>query len=407
MEYIVSNKAKMTSIILIAVGLIAFILGSTMHGHHDGHLSQRLWANLLVNGYFFFTISLAAVFFLAIQYVAEMAWGVTTQRIFQAIMSFMPISAFVLLVVLIASSLHYTHLYHWMAEGIMDKESPEYDEILAGKSTYLNLPFYWLRTIIYISVWLFFANWFRKNSLKEDKLDLSQISDGVSPIYRKTIFMSILFIAFFAYSSVSSAWDWIMTIDAHWFSTLFGWYCFSGMWISCMIVAVVLVQYLKGQGLLNEVNESHVHDLSKWMFAISCLWSYLWFAQFMLIWYANVPEETTYYMVRFQEYRALYLGTFFVNFLLPFFLLMSRDAKRNAIFIVPVALVIFFMHFVDVLIMVLPGTMHEHGKLGAVEIGMFFMFLGMFIFTILRALSKAPLQTKNHPMYDESIHLHH
>jgi len=405
MEYTVSNKAKITSLILIVVGLGALLLGIfTSHGHHT---DQRLWANLLVNGYFFFSISLAAVFFLSIQFVAEMAWGVTTQRIFQAIMSYMPIGAVVLLVVLGASSLHLNHLYHWMAEGVTDPASEHYDAIIAGKSGYLNLPFFWVRTILFIAGWIFFARWFRKNSLLEDKLDLSQISDGVSPNYKKAIKMSIFFLLFFAYSSVSSAWDWIMSIDVHWFSTLFGWYAFSGMWISCMIVAVVLVQYLKAQGLLDKVNSSHVHDLSKWMFAVSCLWSYLWFAQFMLIWYANVPEETTYYLERFNEYRLLYVGSFFVNFLLPFFILMSRDAKRNVIFILPVALIIFFGHYIDVLVMVLPGSLHEDGHLGSVEIGMFLMFLGIFIMTILRSLSKAPLETKNHPMYDESVHLHH
>ena len=174
-----------------------------------------------------------------------------------------------------------------------------------------------------------------------------------------------------------------------------------------MIVSVVIVMYLKGQNLLKDVNDSHIHDLVKWMFAVSMLWSYLWFAQFMLIWYANVPEETIYYITRFKDYQLLYLGTFFVNFLLPFFVLISRDTKRNAIFVIPVALIIFFAHFIDVLVMILPGTMHEHGHLGMVEIGMFLTFLGIFIFTVLRALSKAPLATKNHPMYDESIHLHH
>ena len=173
------------------------------------------------------------------------------------------------------------------------------------------------------------------------------------------------------------------------------------------VVAVVLVQYLKDQGLLNDVNRSHIHDLTKWMFALSMLWSYLWFAQFMLIWYANVPEETIYYLTRFESYKLLYLGTFFVNFLLPFFVLMSRDAKRNGIFIIPIALIIFVTHWVDVLILVLPGTMFEHGQLGFVEIGMFLAFLGAFIFVTLRGISKAPLETKNHPMYDESVHLHH
>jgi hypothetical protein len=402
MEYTISNKAKLTTIILIVVGLASLLVGISMdHGHSGG---QRIWANLLVNGYFFFTISLAALFFLALQYVSEMAWGVTTQRVFQAIMAFMPIGAVVLLIVFIASSLHMNHLYHWMGHGVVDPlDTENYDPIIAGKSGYLNLPFFWFRTILYLVVWGYFAWWFRTNSLKEDKLELN---GGVSPIYGKSILKGVLFIAFFAYTSSSSAWDWLMAIDVHWFSTMFGWYCFSGMWVSMMIVAVVLVQYLKKNGYLKEVNSSHVHDLGKWLFAISCLWSYIWFSQFMLIWYSNIPEETTYYVQRFQEYKVLYLGTFCVNFFLPFFILMSRDAKRNGIFLVPIALILFIGHWVNVLIMVLPGTMHEEGELGAVEIGMFLTFLGVFIYTILRALSKAPLMTKNHPMYDESVHLH-
>ena len=409
MEYKVSNHAKLTTLILIVVGIASLLYGvfSGDHGDHGGHAGstgQRLWANLLVNGYFFFSISLAALFFLALQYVSEMAWGVTTQRIFQSIMAFMPIGAGALLVVFIGSTMHWNHLYHWMSEGVMDPSSDNYDAIIAGKSFYLNQPFFWARTILYFSVWMYFANWFRKNSLKEDKLNLE---GSVSPVYKKAIIKGILFISFFAYTSSSSAWDWIMAIDVHWFSTMFGWYCFSGMWVSMMIVAVVLVQYLKKNGYLKEVNSSHIHDLGKWMFAISCLWSYIWFCQFMLIWYSNIPEEVTYYIQRFNDYRGLYIGTFFVNFMLPFFILISRDAKRNGIFLIPVALIIFLGHWVDVLVMVLPGTLFNHGHLGAVEIGMFMIFLGTFIFMVLRALSKAPLMTKNHPMYDESIHLHH
>jgi MFS family permease len=405
MEYTISKNAKITSSILILVGIIALVIGLTSgHGHHT---SQRFWANLLVNGYFFFTISLAALFFLALQYVSQMAWGVTTHRVFQAIMSFMPIGAIVLLIVFIAGAAHMHHLYHWMDPELYIVGGEHYDEIIANKQAYLNTPFFLIRSVIYIAVWMFFAYWLRKKSKEEDALNLAAYADGVSPIYKKSIFMGVLFIFFFAYTSSSSAWDWLMSIDTHWFSTMFGWYSFSGMWVSSMIVAVVLVLYLKSKGYLKEVNDSHIHDLGKWLFAISCLWSYLWFSQFMLIWYSDIPEEVTYYMDRFEHYKLLYVGTFFVNFLLPFFLLMSRDAKRNAIFLLPVALIIFVGHWIDVLVMVLPGTMHEEGGLGLVEIGMFLTFLGGFIFTILTSLSKASLQTKNHPMYDESVHLHH
>ena len=398
MEYKVSKKANITTITLIVLGLVAFLTG--LYTSH-GHTSQRLWANLLVNGYFFFGISLASLFFVALQYIAEMAWGVTTQRVFQATLAFMPISALALILVFLGGTLHWNHIYHWMAEGVTDPASHHYDKIIAGKSGYLNQTFFWVRTIMYFGVWMFFANWFVKKSKEEDEL-----TGDSAPLYKKKVFMGVLFVAFFAYTSSSSAWDWLMSIDVHWFSTMYGWYAFSGMFVSCIIVALLLTLYLKSLGYLKEVNDSHIHDLGKWTFATSMLWSYIWFSQFMLIWYSNIPEEVTYYLERFNDYRGLYLGTFFVNFALPFFVLMSRDAKKNVVFLLPVALIIFFTHWLDVLIMVLPGTMHDHGSLGFIEIGMFLMFLGAFIMVTLRALSKSPLMPKNHPMYDESIHLH-
>ena len=154
-------------------------------------------------------------------------------------MSFMPIGAVVLLAVFIAGAAHMHHLYHWMDPEVHNPESSHYDELIANKGAYLNIPFFFIRSLIYIGVWMFFAYWFRKKSMEEDQLNLA--AGDVSPIYKRSIFMGVLFIFFFAYTSSSSAWDWLMSIDTHWFSTLFGWYAFSGMWVSCMIFAVVLV----------------------------------------------------------------------------------------------------------------------------------------------------------------------
>lgn len=423
-----SNKAKITTFVLMGVGLLGLLIG--YFTDHSEHVTQRFWSNLLINGYFFFGISLTAVFFLALQYVAEVGWSVVIKRIVEAVMSYLPIGALVLMLVFFASTMHWNHIYHWMdgsvtheyvIEATMHGDHPEYvnemvegavenhhfDQLIANKTAYLNAPFFWIRSIVYLLVWFLFARFFRKQSLKEDKLDAGD-KEGSKKIHKKNIVISAIFIVFFAYTSSASAWDWLMSIDTHWFSTMYGWYAFSGMWISTMIVVSVLITYLKSRGNLKEVNDSHIHDVNKWMFAISMLWSYLWFSQFMLIWYSNIPEEVTYYMERFADYKLLYVGAFFVNFLFPFFILMSRDAKRNVVFFLPVALIIFIAHWIDVFVMVMPGTMHEHGNhIGLLEIGMFLLFLGVFIFTVLRALSKAPLMVKNHPMYDESVHLHH
>jgi hypothetical protein len=279
----------------------------------------------------------------------------------------------------------------------MDPKTLEHDTIIQGKTSYLNPTFFWIRTVAYMAVYYIFWTGFRKRSLEEDKI-------GGTDIHFKNYHKGATFLVFFAVFSSTSAWDWIMSIDAHWFSTLFGWYVFAGMWCSTMIVLVTLTLYLKKQGYLQKVNENHIHDLGKWTFATSFLWSYMWFSQFMLIWYANIPEEVTYYVTRIEHFKGLYFGMFFINFAFPMLLLMSRDAKRHAGMLTAVGVIIFAGHWMDMYIMVMGGSMGHHAYVGALEIGMALFFLGFFIRTILSNLTKAPLMPVNHPFLDESVH---
>jgi hypothetical protein len=195
-----------------------------------------------------------------------------------------------------------------------------------------------------------------------------------------------------------------MSIDVHWFSTLFGWYTFAGIWCSTMVVLVILTLYLKKLGYLPKVNDSHIHDLGKWTFATSFLWSYLWFSQYMLIWYANIGEEVVYYMMRIENFKMLYFGMFIVNFAFPMLLLMSREAKRHAGILTLVGVIILSSHWVDVYIMVSAGSMGATASIGFLEIGMAVLMAGVFIRVILKNLTKAPLSPLNHPYLDESIH---
>jgi hypothetical protein len=276
-----------------------------------------------------------------------------------------------------------------------------YDAIIANKKAFLDQGFYWARTLVYLGVFIFFARWFRKQSLAMDQMTGDSLVTRHLLVYRR----SALFLVFFAVFSSTLSWDWLMSIDAHWFSTLYGWYVFSGMWVSAMITAVIMVLYLKRKGYLPQVNNSHIHDMGKWVFAVSFLWSYLYFSQFMLIWYSNIPEEVTYFQSRINEHPALLWGTFFINFAIPMVLLMSRDAKRNPRFLIGVGAVIFIGHWLDVNMMVMPGALghHFHG-IGLLEVGMFVTFLGLFIYTVLNTLTKAPLTPVNHPYLEESVH---
>ena len=403
MEYIFSKRAKMTTYILMLIGLLALVTG-IMHGAEDHY--ARVWSNLAVNGFFFFFIALGALFFISLQYVAEVAWYVTVKRIFEGIIKFIPIGAILVIVVLLAGSFHFHHIYHWMDTSLYPEfledgvtPNPDYDAIIAGKAAYLNQPFFWIRTLVYLATFYLGAQFFRKQSLIEDQLKGTET-------HFKSMGKAAVFIVLFAVFSSTLSWDWIMSIDTHWFSTLFGWYVFSGMWVTAMIVATMLVIYLKSKGLLEKVNENHIHDLGKWVFAISFLWSYLWFSQFMLIWYSNIPEEVTYFMQRIHDYRFLFYGVFFVNFVFPMVILMSRDAKRNVIFLVPVALIIFVGHWLDMFLMIMPATVGHHWHLGFVEWGMFAGFLGLFLNVVLGALAKRPLMVSSHPYLEESIHLH-
>ena len=364
----------------------------------DHNLVQRIMANGLINGFYFFAIGLGALFFLALQYATETGWYASIKRVIEAVAGFLPYGMGILAVVLlIITFLDGAHVYLWMDPETTNPASHHYDEIIDGKSAYLNKLFFWIRTLAYFVVYFLYWRGFKNRSLEEDRVGGTEIH---FLNYRK----SAVFLVFFAVFSSSSAWDWLMSIDVHWFSTLYGWYCFAGMWCSAMTVLVMLTIYLKKLGYLPNVNDSHIHDLGKWTFATSFLWSYLWFSQFMLIWYANLGEEVVYYMTRIEHYKFLYFGMFLINFAFPMVVLMSREAKRHAGILTFVGCIILIGHWLDVYILVSAGSMGATASIGFLEIGLALVGAGFFIRTILKNLTKAPLTPVNHPFLDESIH---
>ncbi|MGY6562306.1 MAG: quinol:cytochrome C oxidoreductase [Luteibaculaceae bacterium] len=395
MEFVFSKKTKTLSYVLIAIGVIAAAYGFIS----DTTPQQgRFWSNLLVNGFFLFAVGLGSLFFLSLQYATEAGWSMMVKRIFEGIMSVIPVAAGILLVVFLVGSFGGHSIYEWMNPEVTNKESELFDLKIYKKSAYLNLPFFWIRTIAYIAAFIIFARYFRKMSLLQDK-------QGGSAIWVKNYQRGALFLVIFAVFSSTLAWDWIMSIDAHWFSTLFGWYVFSGMWCSAMIVAVMLTLYLKGKGYLPHVNQSHIHDLGKWMFALSFLWSYMWFAQFVLIWYSNIPKEVTYYIARIEDYQIPFFAMFIINFALPMLLLMSRDTKRNRYFLIIVGMIILVGHWLDVFIMVTPGVLNNQFQgFGFLEVGMFLGFVGLFINIVFSTFAKAPLEPVQDPYLEETIH---
>lgn len=392
MEFKIANRAKVFTLTLIIVGVLFTLIGVALN-IGDAHFAQRFLANGLIDSFFFFSIGLGALFFLTLQYATETGWYAAVKRVIESVAGFIPYGIAVMILVLgVISLMKGAHIYTWM-----DPDVVAHDKIIQGKTAYLNMTFFWIRTIVYLATYYIFWQGFKKRSLEEDRV-------GGTDIHFTNYKKGALFLVFFAVFSSTSSWDWLMSIDVHWFSTLFGWYTFAGMWCSTMVVLVMLTLYLKKQGYLPKVNDSHIHDLGKWTFATSFLWSYMWFSQYMLIWYANIGEEVTYYMMRIEHFQVLYFSMFIINFAFPMLLLMSREAKRHAGILTLVGVIILIGHWLDVYIMVSAGSMGANAHIGFLEIGMAILFAGFFIRVVLNNLTKAPLTPVNHPFLDESLH---
>ncbi|MEY4570943.1 MAG: hypothetical protein RLZ10_136 [Bacteroidota bacterium] len=397
MEFTIPARAKKITLSLIVVGAALAIVG-VLTSMKDHHFMTRLLTNGLINAFFFFAIALGALFFLALQYATETGWYASVKRVIEGIAGVLPYGIGLLGVILLAITLmDGAHIYIWMDPETTNPASHHYDEIIEGKAPYLNKIFFWIRTAVYFATYIIFWNGFRKRSLEEDRI-------GGTELHFKNYRKGATFLVFFAVFSSTSAWDWIMSIDVHWFSTLFGWYTFAGMWCSAMTVIVLTTIYLKKLGYLERVNDSHIHDIGKWTFATSFLWSYLFFSQFMLIWYANIGEEVTYYQMRIENFKFLYFAMFLINFAFPMLILMSRDAKRNYGVLTFVGIIILLGHWLDVYLMISAGSLGASAKIGFLEVGLLLLCVGLFIRLLLNNLTKAPLMPVNHPFLDESVH---
>ncbi|MEN9331724.1 MAG: hypothetical protein RLZZ94_814 [Bacteroidota bacterium] len=402
--YEFTRKNRMIAGVMIIIGLIAII--AQFATHHT-----QTWSNLLMNNFMFMGMALCATFFLAVQYVAEVGWSAVIKRPVEAMGQALPVAGGIMIVIILLGG---QSLYHWMAPGISTPGSENYDAIIAGKNGFLNPAFFWIRVVAYFAIWTYFTKLFRKNSLLSDE------GDGKG-YWQKNRSAAAKFLVLFAATESTMSWDFIMSIDTHWYSTLFAWYTFAGMFVTSIAALVFTITYLKSKGYLQEVTEHHLHDIGKFMFAFSIFWTYLWFCQFMLIWYSNIPEEVTYFMLRQDHYRGWWLGSFFINFIAPFVILMTRDAKRKLYLLMYMSIVIFIGHWIDTFVMVIPGSMltaghhaaeagahHGHsltlGSVGLMEIGTTLGFIGLFMYLVQHHLSKAPLVAKNHPMLEESLH---
>ena len=375
------------------------------HQKHVEHVMHQMqnkpWSALYVACFFFMMISLGALAFYAIQRAAQAGWSPILFRVMEGVTSYLPIGIILLLILLGLSTVgHANHLFAWTSPDYIDPASEDFDKLLYNKKGWLNSGWFMLRAVIFASLWVAYQIISKRFSRAQD--------DATDNTYFvKNFKLSALFLVVFIYTESMMSWDWIMSIDHHWFSTLFGWYVFASMFVSGITAICLVTIYLKSKGYLEKVNNSHIHDLAKFMFAISIFWTYLWFSQFLLIWYANIPEEVTYFVTRIQDYNLPFFGMVVMNFVFPVLVLMNSDYKRVNWFVVMAGIIILLGHYVDIYNMVMPGTVGDRWSFGLSEISSILFFLGLFIYIVFTALTKAPLVPKRNPFMKESEHFHY
>lgn len=365
------------------------------HATHVLHqLHNRPYAALYVAAFFFMMISLGVLAFYGIQYAAQAGWSPVLFRVMEAITYYLLPGALIVLGIGLWAG---DHIFIWM-----DPEVVAEDKLIQGKSSWLNKTWFAIRGVIFIIGWSLYRYFSRKFSLAQDLADINDNSN-----FKKNFRISAAFLVFYIYTESMMSWDWIMSVDPHWFSTLFGWYVFASMFVSGITVIALITIYLKAKGLMEFVNDSHLHDLAKFMFGISVFWTYLWFSQFMLIWYANIPEEVTYFVTRIEDYKLPFFGMLILNFIFPFLVLMNSDYKRVPWFIVMAGIVILIGHYIDVFNMIMPATVGDRWFIGLSELSAVALFLGLFLLVVFYALSKAPLLPKGNPFIKESEQFHY
>jgi hypothetical protein len=398
---------------LMAIGLISAIILFITHGSKTGQdefgqdIPSRFWASLLQNSIYFLLTTNAVMFFLCALTLAWGGWQTSFRRVTEAISTCVPvigIISFVILMVLVFGPNH--TLYHWADPSVIDPKSPHYDPALEFKSGFLNRGFFTVWTVITIAGWWFLGRKMRHLSRSLDNRKPT-IPEAKKYMWNNTVW-SALYLVLFGLTVMSTIpWFWLMSLNAHWYSTMYSWYTFASSFVAGVALITVFVVFLKNLGYLEFTNKEHLHDLGKFQFAFSIFWTYLWFSQFMLIWYANIPEETIYFKVRMQgAYRGIFFLNLIINFVAPILILMRRGSKRNYGTLTMMSVLILFGHWLDFYQMVMPAVSPKRIPFMLADFGIGLGFVGLIMFVTARSLARHPLIAKNHPFLKESI-IHH
>jgi hypothetical protein len=343
----------------------------------------RAGAGLLLANFYFTSIALGALVFIAVQNVSSAGWPALLRRVPEAMTAYLPVGAAATALLALGARF----LYPWAAPGAA--------AALGGKAAYLNVGWFSARSAVSWAVWLVFARLLVGLSRGQD-------ASGDVGATRRAVGVSAAFLVAFALTFTISSVDWMMSLEPKWSSTLYPWLLFSGLFETGLAALVALVVVLRRRGLFARLNEHHRHDLGKYLFAFSCFWAYLWFCQYLLIWYSNIPDETMHYVLRSSPgWTLLFWLNPIANFILPFWLLLPARRKKREDVLLAAAAVILAGRALDLYLLVEPSLGPRPG-LGLAEPAAFVAAAGLFVLLFDRAFAAAPAEPARDPYIEES-----
>ncbi len=380
---VVTPSMQRIPLVLIAIGALALVIGLVI-------APDRTWMNLLVDGFYILSIGVSAMFFFATQRLSSARWSAPIRRIPEAIMRVLPAAA-VLLVVL---TFGFHTLYPWTHPETMREAHPL---VAAGRETYLVPSFVYARMILIVALWLFFAWRIRKISLAADASREAGLA--AHPKFNR---IAALFVPIFALSFTAAAYDWIISLDPKWFSTMFAVYVFAGSFVqgvAAIALTTILLRKKRLFGAQQPLIDNHVQStLGTMLLAFSTFWAYIWVCQYLLIWYGDIPEEVTYYLRRSSEpWLPIFLGSFVINWVIPFFTLLPRSSKRSMNIMIGVCMLVLAGRWLDLYIMVMPEQWTSP-HVGPLELAMAAGVGGLIYLIVIRGLSRAPLVPPHEPV---------
>jgi hypothetical protein len=387
-QVIIAPKLFTLAYILIAIGAVS--LASTFMMGHGEH-NPKPWAAMLVGAYYTMGLGMAGAIFVCLARLTAAGWSVGMVRIAEAMMQYIPVGGIVLLAVTFFG-MH--DIYHWSHEGITDPKSEHFDPIIESKSWFLNIGMFFGIQIVSYLAWTLFTRKIRSNSINEDE------KGGLKALKQNKTLASI-FVVFYGVSWAMFSWAVIMSIDPHWYSTIFWVYQFVTTWLTGLSFIAIVTVLLKRAGYLSILNDNHFHDLGKLMFGFSVFWAYIWVSQFLLIYYANIPDEAIYFDERFgTHWKPYFFFNLIINFVTPFLFLMTRGAKRKNNTMLAAGIILMIGHWSDIYLEIMPGIQGSHATL-LPEFGATLLFLGLFLIVFFKSLSKASLVPAKHPYAKE------